>query len=122
MKREFSFYIYILTNYERTTFYIGVTNNIIRRIVEHQNGIGSEFTKKYKLKYLIYYENYQYIDEALAREKELKKWSRKKKLDLIKTLNPELLDFGKEILDDFGLTYEEEKEFIKEIKNICDLK
>jgi putative endonuclease len=122
MKKEYNFYVYILTNHERTTFYVGVSNSLVRRIIEHRNGIGSEFTKKYKLKYLVYYESYQYINDALAREKELKKWRREKKINLIKTMNPELKDLSEEILKDFGITEEEEKAFIKELKNIRGLK
>ena len=85
-----SSYIYILTNKYRTTLYIGVTSNLVIRITEHQNGIGSEFTKKYNIKDLIYFEKYNDINQAIAREKQLKNWKRDWKLNLIKEQNPNL--------------------------------
>jgi putative endonuclease len=79
-----------MTNKNRTTLYIGVTNNLCRRIYEHKNHliIGS-FTDKYNLEYCIYYEEFPYFDLAIQREKELKKWNRQKKEDLINKKNPE---------------------------------
>ncbi len=85
-------YIYIMSNIERTTLYIGVTNNISRRVWEHKEGNGSEFTSKYKLSILLYAEEYDSITDAIAREKQLKNWRRNWKWDLIKKLNPELVD------------------------------
>ena len=79
-----SSYTYIMTNKYRTTFYIGVTNDLHKRIVEHQNGIGSEFTRKYNLKDLIYFEKFTDINQAIAREKQLKNWHKDWKLNLIK--------------------------------------
>ncbi len=77
-------YVYIMTNKNRTTLYIGVTNDLCRRIHEHKNHlINNNFTDKYNLEYCIYYEEYPFIDSAIQREKELKKWSRQKKDDLI---------------------------------------
>ncbi len=113
MKKEYHFYVYIMSNYERTTFYIGFTNHIVRRVIEHKFGLGSDFTKKYKLKYLIYFEEYQYVDQAIMREKELKGWIRKKKLNLIKEVNPEMKDLGKELFKDYGITEEEAKKYLK---------
>ena len=88
-------YIYILTNKNRTTFYIGVTADLKNRIVQHINGIGSAFTRKYKLRYLIYFEEFSDINTAIAREKQLKNWHRRWKLNLIKKVNPtlETIDF-----------------------------
>jgi putative endonuclease len=83
-------YIYILTNTYRTTFYIGVTSNLSKRIIEHQNGIGSIFTKKYNLKDLIYFEEFSNINQAIAREKQLKNWKKEWKMNLIKEINPKL--------------------------------
>ena len=116
MKREYKFYVYILTNYKRTSFYIGVTNNIIRRMIEHGNGFGCEFTKKYKLKYLIYFEEYKYINDAISREKELKKWRREKKINLAKTTNPELIDLSAQLFKDYGITEQEVKEVADDLK------
>ena len=83
-------YVYILTNQYRTTFYIGVTDNLIKRIVEHQNGIGSYFTNEYQLKELIYFEEFTDINQAIVREKQLKNWRKDWKLNLIKETNPKL--------------------------------
>ena len=85
-------YVYIMTNQFRTTFYIGVTNNLARRVEEHKLGIGSAFTKKYNLKDLIYYELIRDMKQAILREKELKKWHREWKINLIKSVNPEMKD------------------------------
>jgi len=92
-----SYYIYILTNSRNTTFYIGVTNNLIRRVYEHKNEVAEGFTKKYKLKKLIYFEEYQDPKEAIAREKQLKNWHREWKLNLIRTVNPTFLDLYEQI-------------------------
>lgn len=112
MKRKYKFYVYILTNYKRSTFYIGITNNIIRRMIEHKKGIGCDFTKKYKLKYLIYFEEYKYINDAIAREKELKKWRREKKINLVKTINAELRDLSRQLFKDYGIIEKEIDECI----------
>ncbi len=85
-------YVYILSNYTRTTLYIGVTNNLEIRIAEHRNGTASAFTAKYKVFYLMYFEEYQSIQLAIAREKQLKRWHRDWKFNLIKSVNPELKD------------------------------
>ena len=83
-------YVYIMTNKNRTTLYIGVTNDLGRRVYEHKNHlIKYSFTDRYNLEYCIYYEEFPCIDLAIQREKELKKWSRLKKVDLINKTNPE---------------------------------
>jgi len=82
-------FVYIMTNINRTTLYIGVTNDLCRRIYEHKNHlIKNSFTDKYNLEYCIYYEEFSYFDLAIKREKELKKWNRQKKEDLINKINP----------------------------------
>ena len=83
-------YTYIITNKYRTTFYVGVTTDLNKRITEHQNGIGSVFTKKYNLKDLVYYEIFTDINQAIAREKQIKNWKKEWKLNLIKEQNPTL--------------------------------
>ena len=88
-KMKFSF-VYILTNKYRTTFYVGVTGDLKKRIAEHQNEIGSSFTKKYNLKDLIYFEEFTDINQAINREKQLKNWHKDWKLNLIKDKNPKL--------------------------------
>jgi putative endonuclease len=83
-------YVYIVTNTYRTTFYIGVTADLSKRILDHQNDFGSIFTKKYNLKYLIYFEEFSDMNQAIAREKQLKNWHKDWKINLIKELNPKL--------------------------------
>ena len=85
-----SSFVYILTNKFRTTFYIGVTANLTKRLEEHYNETASKFTKKYNLKDLIYFEKFSDIVQAIAREKQLKNWHKEWKLNLIKKVNPTL--------------------------------
>ena len=92
------YFVYIMTNKNNTTFYIGVTNSLIRRVSEHNDGIGSVFTRKYNLKKLVYFEEYTDIRKAINREKQLKKWHREWKINLIKSLNPDMKDLFSEIL------------------------
>ena len=92
-----SYYVYILTNVKRNVMYVGVTNNLENRIAEHGDGRGGAFTRKYRLNTLVYVEEYQYVDEAIAREKEIKGWRRSKKDALVAAFNPtwaDLLDPG----------------------------
>jgi putative endonuclease len=84
-----TYYVYILTNYTRTVVYTGVTNDLPRRLLDHIEERNHGFSWKYKCKYLIYYERFQYIKDAIAREKEIKKWRREKKDNLINKFNPE---------------------------------
>ena len=82
-------YIYIVTNFDRTTLYIGVTNDLIRRVYEHRHHLSKDsFTDKYNCGTCIYYEKYNDINQAIERETQLKKWSRKKKENLINSKNP----------------------------------
>jgi len=85
-----------MSNRWRTTLYIGVTNNLERRVLEHKRGEGSDFTTKYKLERLIYFEEGDSIEAAIAREKQLKNWQRDWKMELIKEMNPELEDLSKD--------------------------
>ncbi len=83
--------VYILTNQNKTVLYIGVTNDLVRRLKQHRfDGNQKSFTHRYQCFYLLYFERYDEITEAIQREKQLKKWSRSKKLALIKSSNPEL--------------------------------
>ncbi len=90
-------YVYIMSNKNRTTLYIGVTNDLERRVAEHKEGSGSKFTYKYKLYDLVYYEVIYDIEQAIKREKQLKNWHRDWKLNLIKSLNPEMKDLSKTV-------------------------
>ena len=86
-----NYYIYILTNKSRSVLYIGVTNNLKTRLYYHRNPAPNSkaFSSRYKTHYLIYYERFFSISAAIQREKQLKRWSRKKKEALIATKNPE---------------------------------
>jgi putative endonuclease len=84
--------VYILTNYNQTTFYVGVTGNLQKRIWEHKNKFAEGFTKKYNVDRLVYYEITESVETALNREKQLKRWHRDWKLNLIREFNPELKD------------------------------
>lgn len=86
------YYVYILSNYARTTFYIGVTSNLEIRMQEHKEGKGGVFTAKYKCHFLMWYEQYYDIRRAIEREKNLKNWHREWKINLIRELNPKLKD------------------------------
>ncbi len=88
------YYVYILTNPDNFTVYIGLTNDIKRRLYEHRNGQIEGFTKKYHINKLVYYEEYSEITQAIAREKQLKHWTRLKKNNLIETINPAWKDLG----------------------------
>ena len=87
-----SYYVYIITNKFRSTYYIGMTNNLNVRLQQHKDNIvlkNKTFASKYGLEYLVYYEKFVWVQDAIAREKELKKWRREKKLELIRSFNPE---------------------------------
>ena len=91
-------YVYIATNKSRT-LYIGVTNNLERRMWEHRQKIGSKFAAKYNITRLAYYETFDDIRDAIAREKELKGWRRDKKVDLIEDDNPLWDDLSEDWFD-----------------------
>jgi len=86
------YYIYILANKRNGTLYIGVTSNLVKRVYEHKNNIIDGFTKKYSIHKLVYYEITDDIESAIRREKQLKKWNRKWKINLIENSNPKWID------------------------------
>ena len=90
--------VYMMTNAHNTVIYTGVTNNLKRRVYEHKNGLGGIFTKKYNVVKLVYYEVTDDVYAALAREKQIKGGSRKKKVDLIESINAEWKDLYEEII------------------------
>lgn len=96
MKQEKDSYVYIITNYEETTFYIGVTSNLEKRIYEHKNKLVEGFSSKYNLNKLVYFEQSSSIVSAIAREKQLKNWHRQWKINLIKEFNPNFEDLSKD--------------------------
>ena len=89
------YFVYIMTN-KSGTLYVGVTNNLERRISEHKNSLIEGFTKKYKINRLVYYEETNDILAAIHREKQIKGWLREKKIALIESVNPEWNDLSKE--------------------------
>ena len=91
-------YVYLLANKHNNVLYTGVTNNLIRRVYEHKNKMVSGFTKKYNVNRLVYYEVSESIVTAIEREKQIKGWSRKKKQDLIDTLNPNWVDLYRSLI------------------------
>ena len=88
------YFVYILSNWDDSVLYIGVTGNLPRRLYEHRNGLVEGFTKKYNVHKLVYYENTNDVYSAISREKQLKKWRRQKKNDLINNLNPQWKDLS----------------------------
>jgi len=100
VSRDYNFWVYIVTNRNHSVLYIGVTNSLSRRTWEHREGIGADFPAAYQCSKLIYYEHYSEISDAIARETQLKKWSRAKKVELISRLNPSWLDLGADVLED----------------------
>jgi len=88
-----SYFIYIMSSYSGV-LYIGVTNNLQRRAYEHKQELVEGFSKKYKCNKLVYFEEYKDIKQAIEREKQLKRWNRKKKEWLIKKLNPDFKDLS----------------------------
>ena len=88
------FTVYILTNYSQTSFYIGVTNDIKRRMHEHKNKLVEGFTEKYNIDILVYFENIDSPEVAIEREKQLKRWHRNWKINLVRKFNPEFKDLS----------------------------
>jgi putative endonuclease len=86
-KREYQFWVYILSNRSHI-LYIGVTNNLRKRIYQHRKQAPRSFTARYKVTRLLFFERHQYINNAIAREKELKHWTRAQKIALIESTNP----------------------------------
>lgn len=91
------YYVYILASKKNGTLYIGVTNNLIKRVYEHKNGLMEGFTSKYKIHQLVYYECSDSIEGTIQREKQLKHWNRAWKIKLIEDLNPEWIDLYEEL-------------------------
>ena len=99
--KHHQYFVYIVTNESKKVLYIGVTNNLPQRITEHYLNRDKQttFAGKYKCYYLLYFETFKYIDKAIAREKELKGWTRKKKESLITAENPEWRFLNTDILE-----------------------
>jgi putative endonuclease len=89
-----TYYVYILASQRNGTLYVGVTNDLVRRMREHKDGLADGFTKKYGVKTLVYFEVFQDINEAIAREKRIKKYKREWKMNLIQEHNVEWRDLA----------------------------
>jgi len=98
MGYEREYYVYIMSSISGV-LYIGVTNNLQRRVLEHKEGVIDGFTKKYHCTLLVYFEHCDEIIVAIEREKQLKKWRREKKINLIKTLNSAFRDLYQELFE-----------------------
>jgi putative endonuclease len=92
-----SYYVYILASQRNGTLYIGITSDLIKRVYEHKNNLVDGFTKKYKLHSLVHYEHCDDVESAIIREKRLKKWNRKWKLELIEKENPQWRDLYEDL-------------------------
>lgn len=92
------YYVYILASRRNGTLYVGVTGDLIRRIYEHKNGLVEGFTKKYQVHMLVHFEETGDVHAALAREKQLKNWQRKWKLELIEKTNPRWEDLYPQLM------------------------
>ena len=90
-----SYYVYIMSN-QHKTLYIGVTNDLERRVYEHKNGLAPGFTKRYNINRLVLFEETSDVNEAIAREKQLKGWVRRRKIELIEAANPKWDDLAAE--------------------------
>jgi len=99
---NYNFYVYITTNRDKTALYIGVTNDLTRRLQEHKEnrGNGVSFTGKYRCHYLLHYEHFSHIEHAIEREKEIKKWRREKKNALIETTNPNWIFLNNQVIEE----------------------
>ena len=96
MQENRQYYVYILTNQSNKSLYIGVTNNLVRRMFEHKNKLVEGFTRKYNLTKLVYYESTVDVETAIRREKQLKNWHRDWKINLITQHNPEWKDLSED--------------------------
>ena len=88
------YYVYILSNWCDSVLYIGITGNLSRRLYKHRNGLADGFTKKYNVHKLVFFEETSDVNSAISREKQLKRWTHKKKNDLIMMTNPEWKDLS----------------------------
>ena len=92
------YYVYIMASKKNGTLYIGVTSNLLKRVYEHKNDLTAGFTKKYQIHRLAYYEVHMDIQQAITREKQMKKWKRQWKIELIEKTNPAWKDLYKDLV------------------------
>ena len=96
MASQRRYYVYLLTNWSNKVMYVGLTNDLERRVYEHKHKLVEGFTQKYNVNKLVYFEETGDVNAALAREKEIKKWRREKKNNLVRAMNPEWEDLSKQ--------------------------
>jgi putative endonuclease len=94
MANEYRYFVYLMTNWNDRVIYIGVTNDLVRRIYQHKNKLVKGFTERYKVNKLVYLEETSDVLSAITREKEIKKWRREKKNALVHSMNPEWKDLS----------------------------
>jgi len=92
-----NYFVYLLASRRNGTLYVGVTNDLIRRVCQHKQGLVEGFTKKYGVKMLVWYEQTESLESAILREKQIKKWNRDWKIELIRASNPQWRDLYEEI-------------------------
>jgi len=92
-----TYWVYILASRPRGTLYVGVTNDLLRRVTEHRDGLVEGFTRDYDIKMLVYFEPHDSVTEAIAREKRIKRWARAWKIDLIRSKNPDWRDLFEDL-------------------------
>ena len=97
---EHQYFVYIMSNQFDQVLYTGVTNDLIRRVEQHQAGKGARFTSRYNLTKLVYYEVFDYVEDAILREKQIKGGSRQNKIDLVNGMNPDWNDLYDEMQRD----------------------
>jgi len=100
------YYVYILASKKNGTLYLGVTNDLVRRVYEHKNNLVEGFSKKYKIHHLVYFEVCEDVRAVIQREKNIKKWKRQWKIELIEKNNPDWKDLYCEIVNGFPLSRE----------------
>jgi putative endonuclease len=92
-----SYYVYLLTSSRRGTLYVGVTNDLLKRVWQHKQGLVEGFSKRYRIRTLVWYEQADSIESAIVREKQIKKWNRAWKIELIEANNPDWKDLYKDV-------------------------
>ncbi len=96
MPRQHHYFVYLLTSWDGNVMYVGITNDLQRRVSEHKNKLLSGFTKRYNVDRLVYFEETNDVNAAILREKEIKKWRREKKDKLVAVINPEWKDLSED--------------------------
>lgn len=92
-----TYYVYMMSNYTNNVLYIGVTNDLVRRVAEHKAHVNDGFTAKYNCKKLVYFEDFENVEDAISREKQLKQWYRDWKNNLVAEMNPQWKDLAEEV-------------------------